>query len=147
MSKIKNTGSGQERLKSLGGSRKKIDKVDAIRFPDRWGKSLSDRQAQFRDWRYTAMQVLHRNSGPFRVIAILDELFSLEDGECWATDEQFAREAGHCNVKTISRELQALRLLGLIFLEPGWIEKYGKKVRGRRIRLALPHDLKGVHQR
>ncbi|NTJ67564.1 hypothetical protein G6M50_06270 [Agrobacterium rhizogenes] len=147
MSRIKNTGPDQQSLESLSGNRKKINKVDAIRFPDIWGKSLSDRAIQFREWRYIAMQVVHRSSGPFRVIAILDVLFSLEDCECWATDEEFAHEAGHCNVKTISRELQALRSLGLVFLEKSWIEKYGKKVRARRLRLALPYDLKGVHQR
>ncbi|MGR9413130.1 hypothetical protein [Rhizobium leguminosarum] len=108
---------------------------------------MSEKAAQFRDWRYTAMQVLQRNGGPFRVIAIIDGLFSLEDGECCATDEQFATEAGHCNVKTISREIQTLRSLGLIITKPGWVDKHGKKVRARIIWLAVPSDLSGIHQR
>lgn len=94
-----------------------------------------------------AMQVIQRDGGPFRLIAIFDMVFDYVDGQCLATDEKFAREAGHCTVKTVSRELKALRQLGLIKAEPVWIDKGEKKVKGRRITLMIPLDLSGIHIR
>ena len=93
------------------------------------------------------MQVLRIRSGPFSVLAILDQLFDIEAGECVATNEAFAFEAGHCSVRTVIRELNALRSFGLITAETAWLSKDGKNVKGRRIRLSIPIDLTGVHLR
>lgn len=131
----------------LSGKRREIATVEAIRYPSYWRESLSGRAKQFRDWRYIAMQVLHRNGGPFRIIAILDEVFDLETCEILATDSQLSTQAGHCGTKTVSREISALEKLGLITKESKWNENGGKMVRGRRIRLAIPSDVSDVHLR
>lgn len=93
------------------------------------------------------MQVLRKNGGPYSLMVVFEDAFDLIDGECLATDEDLAREAGHCAVKTISREVQALRQLGLITTEPHWVARGGKKVKGRRIRLAIPADIGDIHLR
>lgn len=126
---------------NLSGKRKQIAPVEAIRYLDPWRGSLPERVKQFRDWRYVAMQVLHPNGGPFRLISIFDALLIWDTGEIEATDEEFSIEAGHCGTKTVSRELAALERLGLIIRDIKWITKGEKKVRGRRIRLAVPSDL------
>jgi len=137
---------------NLSGKRKQIALVDAIRYPDPWRESFTGRAEQFRDWRYIAMQVLHRNGGPFRLIAILDNVFDFEKCEILATDADLSREAGHCGTKTVSREIAALEKLGLIVKDVKWNDKAVngksvKKVRGRRIRLAIPSDVNGIHIR
>jgi hypothetical protein len=131
----------------LSGTRRQIADTQAIRFPNRWLETTSERRDQFLEWRYIAMQVIQRNGGPFRLIAIFDEVFDLDTCECLASDEELAIEAGRCSSKTASRELRALRSLGLIIAETHWIEKAGKKVKGRRVRLAVPSDLSGIHLR
>lgn len=94
-----------------------------------------------------ALQVMRKNGGIVGVMSVFEDFFDFDACDCTATDEELAGEAGRCVIKTISREIQAMRLLGLITTEPYWIQRGGKKVKGRRIRLALPADLSGVHIR
>jgi hypothetical protein len=137
-----------ENLKlGLSGKRKEIAPLKAIRYPDRWRESISGREEQFKEWRYIAMQVLQRNGGPFRVIAILDAVFLWEDCHILATNERLASEAGHCGTKTVQRDLSALEALGLIDRDIWWVDHGEKKVRGRRIRLSIPADVSGIHIR
>lgn len=131
----------------LTGKRRERLEAPAIRYPHKWGETFAERGSQFLDWRDIAMQVVQRNGGSFRLIAIFDSVFDYVAGECLATDEKIARAAGRCTVKTISRELKALRQMGLIKAEPTWIEKGGKKVKGRRITLMIPVDLTGIEVR
>lgn len=131
----------------LTGKHRERSGVQAIRYPNRWGDTFAERATQLMDWRYIAMQVIRRDGGPFSVIAIFDVVFDYVEGACFATNEKLAIEAGHCTIKTVSRELRALRDLGLIKADPTWIEKQGKMVKGRRITLMIPIDLTGIHTR
>ncbi|MCB5205041.1 hypothetical protein LH464_21480 [Neorhizobium sp. T786] len=131
----------------LSGKHRELPRVQAIRYPYRWEDSGIKRVQQFKDWRHIAMQVLQRSKGSFRVVAIMDEAFDFETCECLKTDEEIALEAGNCTVKTIQRDLRALRQAGLILSETHWINKGGKKVKGRRVRLAVPSDLTGINVR
>ncbi|NTF54872.1 hypothetical protein G6L12_08190 [Agrobacterium rhizogenes] len=134
---------------ALSGKRKEIAQVNAIRYPGRWAESLSGKQAQVRDWRYIAMQLLHRNTASFRLVAIIDDVFDFDECQVLKTDEGLALAAGHCGKKTIQRELSILYSLGLILKDEVWIDRSGngKRVRTRRIRLAIPMDVSGIHLR
>lgn len=131
----------------LSGKHRKTAETLAFRYPDPWAPTLVDRWQQFKDWRYLAMQVLRKNKGPFGVMVVLEEFFDMTAGHCLATNEELAGETGRCAVKTIDREIQAMRRLGLILTEPYWIQRGGKKVKGRRIRLAIPADISDLHIR
>lgn len=129
---------------ALSGKHKKRDGSPAIRYPNKWGDSIQQRCSQFSTWKDVALQVIQREKGSFRLIAIFSDVFDPIMGECLWTNEQLARRAGRCTEKTIQREITALRDMGLIRLETTWIEKAGKKVKGRRITLAMPIDLNGI---
>lgn len=131
----------------LSGKHRERDGVKAIRYPNKWGDTFAEREAQFDDWLDIAMQVISREKSSFRVIAIFHRVFDWVDGACFETNETIARKAGRCAVKTVSRELSALRDMGLIKTDPMWIEKQGKLVKGRRITLMVPHDLSGIDVR
>jgi hypothetical protein len=138
----------KKNLDGLAGKRREIAPTEAIRFGNGWPANQADRIERFRDWRYTAMQVLHRNGGPFRLMGVYDEAMSWDNGEIWASDEDIAVLAGHCGPKTISREVAAMRRLGLIIVELGWRDRFGKMVRTRKIRMAIPKTLPiGIHTR
>lgn len=96
------------------------------------------------EWRYIAMQVITRNGGNFRIMAIIDAVFDISSCHIISTDEEMALGAGGCSVKTISRDLGAMKDMGLIIAADAWIEKNGKKVKGRKIRLAVPSDMTGI---
>lgn len=128
----------------LSGKHRTRESVRAIRYPNKWGETFPEREAQFADWFDIAMQVIGREKGSFRVIAIFDQVFDWVDGACFETNETIARKAGRCTVKTVSRELKSLRDMGLIATQPMWIEKEGKLVKGRRIMLTVPYDLSGI---
>lgn len=132
---------------SLSGKPRKAAETQAIRFPNKWPLALEDRRDEFLNWRHIAMQVLQRNALSYRVIATFDLMFDLEECACWATDEEFSREGGYCSAKTISRDITAMRDAGIIITRPGWVDKNGKKVKGRKIELAIPLDLRGIHIR
>lgn len=131
----------------LSGKRRERLDAPAIRYPNKWGDTFAERYDQFDDWHDMAMQVVSRDGGSFRLLAIFGKVFDHVQAECLATDELFARRSGRCTVKTVSRELKALRQLGLIRTQTVWIEKGEKKVKGRRITLMIPLDLSGIHVR
>lgn len=131
----------------LTGRHRERSGAEAIRYPNRWGDTFAERATQFLDWRYIAMQVIQRDGGSYRLVAIFDTVFDYIEGACFATNEKFAQEAGHCTVKTVSRELKALREMGLIKSDPTWLEKQGKMVKGRRITLMIPIDMTGIQTR
>lgn len=118
----------------------------AIRFPV-WEAEFGRRWEQYLEWRHIAVQVIQRAGGSFRIIAILDEVFDLAAGECWATDDEFARASGGCSTKTASRDIAHMKALGLFIADSGWRMKAGKNVRARRLRLSVPIDISGIHIR
>jgi len=77
-------------------------------------------------------------------MAIIDAVFDMSSCQIISTDEEMAIEAGGCSVKTISRDIRAMKDMGLIIAEETWIEKNGKMVKGRKIRLSIPSDLSGI---
>lgn len=93
------------------------------------------------------MQIVDRKGAIalFRLLAAFDEVFSLQDCDITATDERIARAAGRCSTKTVQRGIALLKDYDLVIIEPMWIPKGEKLVRGRRIQLAVPLDLSGVH--
>ncbi|MDR6818463.1 hypothetical protein J2X76_003640 [Neorhizobium sp. 2083] len=132
----------------LSGKRREVAEIKAIRYPDRWFGTSEGRHQQFKDWRYVAMQVLQKNDvRAFRVLAILEDVFEWETFDIRLTDGQLSQAAGHCSSKTVSRELADLRRVGLILVDYGWTQKGGKNVKGRRVRLAFPADIGGIHIR
>lgn len=128
----------------LTGKRKSFDGKGSSLFPERWMRTVDERRGQVNEWRYIAMQVITRNGGGFRIMAIIDAVFDMSSCQIISTDEEMAIEAGGCSVKTISRDIRAMKDMGLIIAEETWIEKNGKMVKGRKIRLSIPSDLSGI---
>lgn len=131
----------------LSGKHRRPEAAEAILYPRVWREWSYDRREQFKDWRYIALQVMRKNGGIVGIMAVFEDCFDFDNCECIATDDELAAESGRCVIKTVSREVQTMRLLGLITTEPYWIQRGCKKVKGRRIRLALPADLNDVHVR
>jgi hypothetical protein len=137
----------EKNLRALEGKRREVAENEAILFPLWWRESHFGRLEQFREWRRVAMQVVDRSGSIalFRLLAAFDDVFSLQDCDITATDERISRAAGRCGTKTVQRGIASLKSLGLITTSPVWIAKDEKRVRGRRIRLAVPRDISGIH--
>ena len=123
------------------GKRRQTQETKAIRYAFPWPGSPSVRDAMFRDWAYTAKQILNRNGGSFRLLTAMHELFEWETGEVTASDADLAIEAGRCSEKTISREVSHYRGLGIVVTQQGWKWNGSKNVPARIIQLAMPIDM------
>lgn len=128
-------------LSELSGNRKRIDSVDAVRYPRVWPKAAVSRLEAFNAWKVIAMRLLHANKASFRLMCVYPDAMSWENGEVWSSDEDLANLAGGCGTKTISREVALYKSLGLIMVERGWRDRAGKLVATRKIRMALPKFL------
>lgn len=125
----------------LSGQRKRVAETNAIRFERVWPKTDEARQKQFKAWRDIAMQILNANKASFRLMCVYGDAMNWENGEVWDSDEELAHAAGRCGKKTISREVSLHRKLGIILIEHGWRDKFGKKIRTRKIKMAVPKDM------
>jgi hypothetical protein len=132
----------------LSGNRKLVRETPCVRFGYPWPTALPKRLDVFRDWKFMALQIIHHEGGGFRLLSAMDEVLTWETGEIWASDQEISVEAGCCEKKTISREVAMFKRLGLLDVDLGWRDRFGKLVRTRKMRLALPEHLPAyVHVR
>lgn len=89
------------------------------------------------------MQILHKNNASFRLAAIIPFALSRENGEIWSSNKALALLAGGCSERTITRDVETYVALGIVIVEEGWRDQLGKKVRTRKIKLAVPRDVPG----
>lgn len=137
----------KDRFDIQRNDRRRITTSAAVRFPNRWSDSEKGRKQQFYEWKYIAMQVMRANGGICSIIAVIQDVFDFDRRACYATNDELADEAGRCSPKTISRDVSAMKEMGLIICDTEWIEKSGKKTKARRIRLSTPEDMTGIHIR
>lgn len=107
----------------------------------RWPKNRVDRLRAFDDWHDIGMQIIHRAGASFRLMAVYRRVFRWDECCIWSSDEELAQAAGHCDWKTISREVGRHRALGIIRTEKGWRLAGNLRLRTRTIQLTVPLKL------
>ncbi|PRD41373.1 hypothetical protein C5748_22060 [Phyllobacterium phragmitis] len=119
------------------GQRKRIDRRAATVMT--WFGTEKNRMETFQLWRHMAMQIIHRESYSFRLMAIVDGLIDLKSGTIKGTNRDFARFAGRCSIKTISRDITHYEDLGLFIGSRARKKKEsGEFVEIRTLHLSLP---------
>lgn len=132
--------SSPDRFQSISGGRRKLGApVASIKW--NWPADRKDQFQAFDDWHDIAMQILHRANAGFRLMAVYKKVIRWKEGCIWSSDDELARDAGHCYWKTISREVALHRSLGIITVEHGWRVCAGKRLRTRIIRPSIPTAL------
>ncbi|MBX9456162.1 MAG: hypothetical protein KL863_09125 [Rhizobium sp.] len=88
------------------------------------------------------MQIIHRDTGNFRLAAILKIIINWDTGTLSLSYSAMAEKAGNCCSKTISREVKRYESLGLFVSTRGWKRPDGKAFKKRNtLRLAVPVQL------
>ncbi len=121
---------------SAPGQRRDMDGVQAV--PLIWPSGQREQFRVFDAWHEIAMQLVDRAGRPFRLMAVYRRVMFWKTGVIFASDCDLSRLAGRCSAKTMSREIQVHRRLGIIAVEHGWREVGGRSVRTRLVKLAVP---------
>jgi hypothetical protein len=94
------------------GKRKKPDIVESR--PVRWPKTRREQYRQFDAWHAIAMQLIDHAGLSFRTIATFSKFVNWKTGTLWPTDKTFAAHAGNCAEKTVWRDIQNYKAIGVI---------------------------------
>ncbi|OBQ72253.1 hypothetical protein A8145_05380 [Mesorhizobium loti] len=87
------------------------------------------------------MRLVNREKASFQLLAVVWRFVDWRTGTFWASNSVLAEHAGGCSEKTITRNIEHLRRLGLVIVDLGFAKrKDGKSYRTRTVRLALPDD-------
>jgi hypothetical protein len=112
-----------------------------------WPAGDRERREAFEAWHYQAMHLINREKASFQLLAIVWRFIDWRTGTFWASNSVLAGHAGGCSEKTVTRNIEQLRRLGLVLVDLGFAKrKDGKLYRTRTVRLALPNDLNALEE-
>lgn|GEM_PF-3519341 len=127
----------------LSGKRRQATPMAALRL--RWPDNRIEQGKLFEAWHDIAGQIVNDKGGSrFRLLSAVPKLIYWKAGIIPATNEQWASRCGRCAVKTVTRDIELYRCLGIFIVRYGWRKrKYDRKiVKTRLIFPALPETLK-----
>lgn len=129
--------------RGLSGERWQTEPQNAL--PLRWPNTRVEQGKLFDTWHDVAAQIVSdKGGGRFRLLSAAPKLIYWKTGVIPSTNEQWALRCGRCAVKTVTRDIDLYKCLGLFIVRYGWRQrKYdGKLVRTRVILPSLPELLK-----
>lgn len=103
-----------------------------------WPTTSKARFELFDTWHDVAMQLVHREKGSFRLLAVTKKVIHWKTGTITMSNAGLAERAGFCSDKTITRDVEQGAKLGIFVVSMGWRKEGTQVVRTRIIRLALP---------
>lgn len=127
-----------------GQSGKRLEVEPQKALPLRWPNNRIDQGKLFDTWHDVAAQIINDKGGSrFRLLSSATKLIYWKIGIIPATNEQWALSSGRCALKTVTRDIELYRCLGVFIVQYGWRKrKYdGKIVRTRIIFPSLPETL------
>ncbi|WP_442577973.1 hypothetical protein ACSBOB_20735 [Mesorhizobium sp. ASY16-5R] len=108
--------------------------VDAVRVP--WPASPEDRHAALTGWTCVAMRILTERRYSFRIVPVVLHFVNRKSGSLWPTNATMAQFAGGCSVDTITRDIAAFAVFGLLEIEMAALP--GKPFKQRIMWLTTP---------
>lgn len=126
---------------NAGWTGRRRDIVTAAPVPLRWPKERSEQQSLFRTWHACAARALHAGNHSFRLLAAVPIFLNWSKGKLWPSNSTLARCLGGCSEKTVQREVNLYRSLGVIDVQE--VSVKGQRYRNRVISLTFPAHTNG----
>ena len=129
--------------RDLSGKRWEAEKQKGL--PLRWPTHRVEQGKLFDAWHDVAAQIVNdKGRSRFRLLSAATKLIYWKTGIIPATNEQWALSCGRCALKTVTRDIELYRCLGIFIVRYGWKKRQydGKIVRTRTILPSLPETLK-----
>lgn len=124
------------------GKRRQPDQEPALYL--KWPTTRAEQEKLFDAWHDVASQIVNDKGGArFRLLSAVEKLIYWKSGVIPATNDEWAFRCGRCAEKTITRDIDLYRLLGIFKVEYGWRRRKQdrKPTRTRLIYPALPEAL------
>ncbi|TCQ80251.1 hypothetical protein EDF68_103304 [Ochrobactrum sp. BH3] len=125
------------------GKRRTVEKQNALHL--RWPKNRGEQEKIFDAWHDVSSQIINNDGGSrFRLLSAVEKLMYWKEGAIPATNENWAFRCGGCAVKTITRDIDLYKSLGIFIVKYGWRSRKhgGNPIRTRLIYPSLPELLK-----
>ena len=130
-----------EVVDNAGWAGQRRDVVIAAPVPLRWPKERGEQQNLFTTWHACTARVLHAGNHSYRLLAAVPIFLNWSKGKLWPSNSTLARCLGGCSEKTIQREVNLYRSLGVIDVQE--VSVKGQRYRNRVISLTFPADIGG----
>ncbi|MFE0233643.1 hypothetical protein ACFW0F_06880 [Brucella anthropi] len=125
------------------GKRRSVERTRALYL--RWPNNRGEQEKIFDAWHDVSSQIINDDGGSrFRLLSAAEKLMYWKEGVIPSTNEDWAFRCGGCAVKTITRDIDLYKSLGIFIVKYGWRSRRngGNPIRTRLIYPSLPEVLK-----